>query len=230
MRLRTSRFGLLAAGGCLVLAAALAVPIEQAVTARQPGREVTVRQLAAGKMLVASRRLADPNFTETVLLLIEYRTDGAAGLVLTRQSELPLARALPDLAPVAPLAMRPFVGGPVAHETVLALSRTACPGCRMVTRGVHLVNDGDMLRQRLASGDDDRTLRVYTGYAGWSAGQLAAEVREDAWRVVPGDAAAVFDGEPETLWRRMLARAESVLADRGTGGEPSGADVVDGLR
>jgi putative transcriptional regulator len=91
------------------------------------------------------------------------------------------------------------------------------------------VNDREALRARLSEGADDRRLRVYAGYAGWSAEQLEAEVRKGAWRVVDGDAAAVFDREPETLWRRMLARAEAVLALMGTGRAMPRDHVVDGL-
>lgn len=178
----------------------------------QPGREVIVRQLAAGTMLVAARNLPDPNFSDTVVLLIEYGPGGAAGLVLTRPSEVPLARVLPDLAPATSAGARVFIGGPVSPGTVIALSRGACDGCREVTRGVSLVSDGAVLRERIAAGADDRRLRVYAGYAGWSAEQLEREVRQHAWRVIDGDAAIVFDDDPPTLWRRMLARAESVLA------------------
>lgn len=220
-----ARVPLLATTG-LLLATLLATGVGGA---RQPGREVIVRQLAAGTMLVASRNLPDPNFTDTVVLLIQYDGDGAAGLVVTRPSPVPLSRVLPDADPTGMLGTRAFVGGPVSPETVLALSRSACAGCREVTRGVHLVNEREALRARLSEGADDRRLRVYAGYAGWSAEQLEAEVRKGAWRVVDGDAAAVFDREPETLWRRMLARAEAVLALMGTGRAMPRDHVVDGL-
>jgi putative transcriptional regulator len=186
----------------------------------QPGREVIVRQLAAGTMLVAARNLPDPNFSDTVVLLIEYGPGGAAGLVLTRPSEVPLARVLPDLAPVTSDGARVFIGGPVSPGTVIALSRGACDGCREVTRGVSLVSDGAVLRERIAAGADDRRLRVYAGYAGWSAEQLEREVRQHVWRVIDGDASIVFDDDPLTLWRRMLARAESVLASSAPVGLP----------
>lgn len=207
-----------------------AMPPGHAAAVPQPGREVIVRQLAAGTMLVASRNLPDPNFSQTVVLLIEYGPDGAAGLVLTRPSEVPLSRVLPGMDPSATLGARVFVGGPVSTDTVLALSRGACDGCREVTRGVSLVNDGAVLRERIAAGVDDRRLRVYAGYAGWSAEQLEREVRQNAWRVVDGDASSVFDREPATLWQRMLARAESLLARTDTGREMPRDHAVEGLR
>ena len=215
---RGSRTALLCS--CTLIAVGLVgAPAPGAPGTRQPGREVIVRQLAAGTMLVATRNLPDPNFADTVVLMIEYGPGGAAGLVLSRPAEVSLSKVLPDLDPVATLGTRVFVGGPVSTETVLALTRVACDGCRAVTRGVYLVNDGGVLRERIAAGADERRLRVYAGYAGWSSEQLEREVRQNAWRVVDGDQDAVFDRDPPTLWRRMLARAESVLARRGAGNE-----------
>ena len=40
------------------------------------------------------------------------------------------------------------------------------------------------------------SLRVYVGYAGWSAGQLRAEIDEGAWYVVPAEPSDAFCAEP----------------------------------
>ena len=55
-------------------------------------------------------------------------------------------------------------------------------------------------------------LRVFNGYAGWTAGQLEAEIAEGAWYVVdswPGDA---FSPRPSRLWRLVLRRQQWPLA------------------
>ena len=55
-------------------------------------------------------------------------------------------------------------------------------------------------------------LRVYVGYAGWSAGQLDAEVANGDWFVVdlePGDPWRAGD---EDLWRDVLDRQGGRLA------------------
>src|ERR1700739_3317820 len=53
--------------------------------------------LATGKLLVASRDLADPNFAQTVVLLVRYDADGAVGLVLNRRTDVPLSRVFEGL-------------------------------------------------------------------------------------------------------------------------------------
>lgn len=55
-------------------------------------------------------------------------------------------------------------------------------------------------------------VRLFAGYAGWSAGQLEAEVEEGAWWVLdalPGDA---FTGQPELLWQAVLKRQGAPIA------------------
>lgn len=197
----------------LVIAAALATtPGAEIGVSHQPGQGVIVGQLAAGTVLVAARNLPDPNFTDTVVLLIEYSADGAAGLVLNRSSGVPLSRALPSVEGASAVTAPAFIGGPVSRESLLALSRAECDGCVAVARDVHLVKSASVLTTLLADGADERRLRVYVGYAGWGTRQLEAEVRQGAWRVLAADARIVFDPDPSTQWRRMIERSETVLA------------------
>lgn len=230
LRVRTGRLGRFAfVSGLLMIAGPLAAMlVEKVGAARQPGNEVLVRQLAAGTLLVAARNLPDPNFANTVVLLVDHSRDGAAGLVLNRPSRVPLSRLRPGAEPLASLASPAFIGGPVSPETVLALSRTACDGCRAVGRDVHLVNAPAALQALIAAGADERRLRVFVGYAGWGSGQLEGEVRRGGWRVVVGTAPVVFDPDPASLWRRMIERTETVLAslyhgDRRAGPPRAGA-------
>lgn len=210
---RTGRAGRLAGVcGLLVIAGSVAAMLaEQRPALLQPGRGVVVRQLAAGKLIVAARNLPDPNFTDTVVLLLQYSRDGAAGVVLNRPSDVPLSRALPGADQAAGGAAVAFIGGPVSQGAVLALSREACDACPLVGRDVYLVNTPEALKQRLAAGANGR-LRVFVGYAGWGGGQLEAETRQGAWRVLEADAGVVFDPDPESLWRRLIERTEAVLA------------------
>jgi putative transcriptional regulator len=48
--------------------------------------------------------------------------------------------------------------------------------------------------------------RLFSGYAGWDAGQLEAEIEEGSWYVVPAEARDPISADPEGLWRRVLRR------------------------
>lgn len=146
-----------------------------------------------GRLLVASPLLGDANFRRTVVYLLDHNAEGTFGVVLTR----PVGADPPEslwswhlhLAPPAEV----FYGGPVHPDGLV---------------GVGLDRDGVL--QTVDLGEEDpsvyQAVRLFHGYSGWSTGQLRAEVDEDAWLVVDSTATDLFDPDPETLWRRVLAR------------------------
>ena len=170
--------------------------------------------LAAGKLLVASREVADPNFGQTVVLLTRYGRSGAMGLILNRPSDIPLSVALEGMEQAKGGKDPIYVGGPVGRNGALALvrARTAPPGAARVLDGLFLISDRAGLSEALKTGATPGSLRVYMGYAGWSAGRLEAEVAQRMWHVVAGTAGAVFDPYPGSLWRRLIPGAEPKLA------------------
>jgi len=55
-------------------------------------------------------------------------------------------------------------------------------------------------------------LRVFAGYAGWGPGQLAGEIAEQAWVVVPSRPEDVVSAAGVELWRSVLRRQGGTLA------------------
>jgi putative AlgH/UPF0301 family transcriptional regulator len=163
-----------------------------------------------GSLLVAMPALTDPTFAGSVVYVLDHSDTGTLGVVLGRPSQVEIRDVLPgwcDLA-VAPGVFH--VGGPCETDTALCLAVSptapshADAPLRPVAGDVHLVDlDSDP-----ASLQQDVTgLRVFAGYAGWSAGQLAGEIAEGAWACVPGlpgDVLCPLAG-PE-LWRTVLGR------------------------
>ena len=105
---------------------------------------------------------------------------------------------------------RVFSGGPVEPDALIALARTDGP--------VEEDDDGHLapLTASIASADlaadpdevapNIRALRVFRGYAGWSAGQLEMEIASGSWLVLDSDESDVFTAEPDELWRTVLRR------------------------
>ncbi len=179
-------------------------------------RPGAVKELAAGKLLVAARDLPDPSFAETVVLLIEFSDQGAMGLIVNQQTEVPLARLFPNLTPPQAKTTTVFSGGPVRVQEILALlrsDRTHTDSLNVVS-DVHLVRSRELLDEILAAGTGPDRLRVYVGYAGWSPGQLDQETAHHAWHVFDGDGSIVFDPDPGSLWSRQILRTEGRLARR----------------
>ena len=199
---------------CLaLLAAAMAGGAGRVHAAAQPPslrRPDQVKELAAGKVLVSARGLPDPNFAETVILLLEYDGDHALGLIVNRPTEVPLSRVFPQLMQPRGQTPRVYFGGPVQVEGALALARAArAPAdAHRVFGDVYLINSRERLEAAVKADSGSTRLRVYLGYAGWGRGQLEMETSQGAWHVFPADAGSVYDPEPESLWPRQIHRAE----------------------
>ena len=80
-----------------------------------------------------------------------------------------------------------FVGGPVATEAVIALARRRHPDVEGFIPVVDDLGTVDLADDPLSIGASLQSLRVFSGYAGWSPDQLEAEVAQGAWFVVSAD-------------------------------------------
>jgi len=170
-----------------------------------------------GRLLVANPQLPDPNFDRTVVLVVAHSDDGAVGVVLNRPSDTLVAAPLPDWEPWAAHPAVVFVGGPVSPEAAICLARAAPgvpddPGGGGWARVNAEIGTVDLERAPAELRPAPRDIRVFTGYAGWSAGQLEGELRIGAWWVLDAVADDVFGDEPHGLWRRVLRRQPPPLA------------------
>jgi putative transcriptional regulator len=166
-----------------------------------------------GMLLVASPLLRDTNFTRAVIFVIDHRPDGTTGVILNRPSEVQLLDVLPQWYGLASGPRTLFNGGPVETNAALCLAQ-ALPG--QVPAGWTAVSGQvgltDLDIDPVGSQDAFSGLRVFAGYSGWGARQLADEITEGAWLVVPGRPADVFADPEVDLWRAVLRRQGNRLA------------------
>jgi putative transcriptional regulator len=157
-----------------------------------------------GQLLVASPGLLDPNFRRTVVLVVAHDDEGAVGIVLNRRSETEVVEAVPELADIAGADGLVSVGGPVQGEAVLVLAEwdDAEEAGSIVFGDVGLMGAAAELERVAAS---TRRVRIFAGYAGWTSGQLEAEVAEPSWILEEADAEDVF-GDDADLWSNVLRR------------------------
>jgi len=160
-----------------------------------------------GTLLISQPFLGDPNFERSVVLLCHHSpTDGAFGLVLNQPTTLHLGDALP-LSAASPAAELPlYTGGPVQPDTLHYLHQVAgLPGAMALGQGVYWGGDFDALLADLTSGAvAGAAVRLFTGYSGWSAGQLEAEIGRGSWVRQPASAGKVFTLASDAFWRTIL--------------------------
>ena len=171
-------------------------------------------EVQAGMLLVATPELLDPNFAESVVLLLDVDDHGALGVVLNRPSAIPVDAVLDGWGDVVAEPEVLFQGGPVSTQGALAVATLRAEddvplGFRAVEGRLGLL-DLDTPVELLEGSLDG--LRIFAGYAGWGAGQLEEEIDEGSWYVVPAEVPDVFRLDPSGLWRDVLRRQPGELA------------------
>jgi putative transcriptional regulator len=166
-----------------------------------------------GQLLVSTPQLSDGIFARSVVLVLHHDDDGAHGVVLNRPLPAKVSSVLPGWDRVLSTPDALFQGGPVQTDSALGLA--AVPGVGDGVVGVQrlfgavavvdLDTPPELLDGHLAG------MRVFAGYAGWSAGQLDNEIRRGDWYVVELEAGDLFGHEPSGLWRRVLRRQRGAL-------------------
>ncbi|HET7476231.1 MAG TPA: YqgE/AlgH family protein [Dermatophilaceae bacterium] len=166
-----------------------------------------------GRLLVATPSTGGDVFRRSVVLVLHHDEHGAQGVVLNRPLDAPVGAVLPPWQPHVSAPDRLFQGGPVELDSALGLVLVPGDGepmgVRRLFRGVGLL---DLDAPPVLVMPEVGALRIFAGYAGWSPGQLEAEIRAGGWYVLDAETADTFTASPEDLWRQVLSRQPGPLS------------------
>jgi putative transcriptional regulator len=179
-----------------------------------------------GHLLIAMPAMQDPNFFRTVTYICEHSEQGALGIVINRPLDMELGALFDQLAlqnENPALASQPVLqGGPVHQERGFVLHEPEDPEAAdfdatlTVGDGILVTTSQDILAA-MARGQGPRRALVALGYAGWGAGQLEHELKENAWLSVPATARIIFETPFEARWResaRLLGVDVAMLSSQ----------------
>lgn len=172
-------------------------------------------EFLTGQLLVATPSLLDPNFARSVVLVLAHSEAGALGIILNRPlDDVRVADHLPAWSEHVTTPALCFAGGPVEPAAAIGIARIAASG--PPAEGWNEAFDGlgtinlESPPAVLVEGLGD--IRIFTGYAGWSPGQLEDEIKNEAWFTVAAEPADAFTADPSGLWRTVLRRQPHPLA------------------
>ena len=179
--------------------------------ARAAGTPVADAESHAGMLLVATPELADPNFSHTVVLILQDDDTGALGLIVNRPlGEVSAKKRLAKLdlileGPDSQIEM--YEGGPVQPETGFVLHDDGYkrPDTAQVAPGIAVTGDKAVIKD-IAEGKGPKHSLPLIGYAGWGPGQLDAEIGRGDWTVIAADPKLIFSTPPEELWEKAWHR------------------------
>lgn len=164
-----------------------------------------------GSLLVAHPSMLDPNFRRTVLFISAHDPDdGAMGVIINRPLDKNVADLVTEVPPQNVADVPVFLGGPVGNNQLMLAAFEW-------QKGSGLKLNHHALAGLPESAGDTPSIRAFLGYAGWSAGQLEAEMKQKAWIVQkPSRATLKFERVSRLWfdimnklgpWYRMLAAA-----------------------
>ncbi|MBM9463135.1 YqgE/AlgH family protein [Aeromicrobium sp. YIM 150415] len=165
-----------------------------------------------GSLLVATPAIDDGPFRRSVVFLLDHDEEGALGVIVNRPLDSGVEEVLPEWGGAVDAPGCLFDGGPVAMDSALAVGvvdgfDVPPQGWRHMSGHIGLVDlDGPVPAHGVLRG-----LRVFAGYAGWSAGQLEEEIDEGAWLVVEARDHDVVSPCPDLLWAQVLRRQRDEL-------------------
>jgi putative transcriptional regulator len=176
---------------------------------------MTIRRSLAPGLLLAAPRLGDPNFERTVVLLARHDASGALGWIVNGRRVGAVAEVLqssglmPDgvAVPETPSFTRAArVGGPVTQESGWVLYRRGAEAREgEIDVGDDVAVTGDLEALRAVIREPDADFRLLIGYAGWSPGQLDAEVKAGVWLPADVDPELVLTDDDD-IWEEAFRR------------------------
>jgi putative transcriptional regulator len=159
-----------------------------------------------GSLLLAEPFMDDPYFQRKVILLCEHNEEGSFGFVLNNYIDLTIDRLMAEFPH---FASRVSVGGPVKNTNLYYIHTLGeqLAGSIQVTDTIYMGGDFEQLKALAKSGQiPDDEIRFFVGYAGWSEGQLRAEIKNHSWFVVEADEPLLMDTSGDELWATMIGR------------------------
>jgi putative transcriptional regulator len=164
-----------------------------------------------GQILIAMPAMRDPRFAQAVIFLCAHTEEGAMGVVVNKPLKTPRFADLMKQLGIEPnppkREIRLGTGGPVddSRGFVLHSADWTTEGSLTVDQSFVLTANLDILHA-IAGGGGPRQGFLFLGYAGWGAGQLDEEIRQNSWLSAPADEAIVYDAQHQTKWQRALAK------------------------
>jgi putative transcriptional regulator len=169
--------------------------------------------VADSVLLVAKPGLADPRFSETVVLVVRTPELQTVGVILNRPLPLELPQLLEDESLAKNYRGPVFFGGPVMERTLVALFRSAqapeAPAFHVLDDAylsIHPANVERLLRSTQTG------YRIYAGFSGWAPQQLESEIERDGWYVLPATVELLFRADTAGLWEELLERTRGKRA------------------
>lgn len=162
------------------------------------------KNIERGDLLIAEPFMKDPNFKRTVTLICEHNTEGSLGLVLNRPSIFKVTEMIPNFP-----AFQSFVnyGGPVGLDRLNFLHSYGdkIEGSFPIVDNLYWNGNFEQLKELIKAKQIlPHNIKFFAGYAGWEAGQLQEEMKDNSW-IISKNYKEIFKMS-EYMWQEVLQK------------------------
>ncbi len=155
-----------------------------------------------GKLLIAASALMDPNFSHTVILMVQHDENGALGLVLNRPLKTTVKEACEEALEMScDVESALYQGGPCEGPLMVLHGQEEMAGQIEVCDGVQFTTQRDEIEQLIAQ--IDVQAKFFVGYSGWGTGQLEGEMESGSWLTGPATVELIFSDD-ERRWQNLV--------------------------
>ncbi len=170
------------------------------------------------QFLIAMPNLLDPNFFHSVTYICEHNENGAMGIVVNQPVDLTVGELIEQMdekmSDTQSENNTVFRGGPVEVERGFVIHNPVglWESTMTVSDNIGVTTSNDIITAIAESTPDNQTndkapkdYLIALGYAGWGAGQLEAEIRDNAWLNCEANAGILFKTDVEKRWEAAAA-------------------------
>jgi len=160
-----------------------------------------------GLVLVSEPFAPDSIFSRSVVLLAEHNEKGTVGFILNK----PLNKKLSQLSEeFGNFDIKVSLGGPVGNKNIYYLHTYGekIPGSIKIIKDLYWGGDFKILQVLIESGSiDEKKIRFFIGYSGWSEKQLDDEIKKDFWLVSDIDIETIMNYDKE-IWNKVVSKLD----------------------
>ena len=160
--------------------------------------------------LIATKKMNDNRFGETVIIMLESDKNGAWGLTINKPlGTMPIALLIdPSLntseerEDLFKINIPVFWGGPVDAKEIFILHSAEYKSETTKNYGNISISQDYTILFDIAKNNGPKKSLVILGYSGWGSGQLEGEMERDHWILSDIDLEIIFDEKLNTKWNK----------------------------
>jgi putative transcriptional regulator len=139
------------------------------------------------------------------------------GVIINKPARVALSEIFPNDKALENRSETAYFGGPVDQQAIGAVFRAskAAKQAALLFDDVYVSFDSDFIKGLLTEPKKTPDLRLFVGRSEWAPSQLQNEMLMKAWYGVWAGTNLIFSPSPQSLWRKLLDRAESAPVPEG---------------